>query len=237
MYKTKPNHTIIKIKMESKQTQLSKKELIDICKELKICINEKEVKICVNESKCHEDHIELYIQKAPNHKCKFLRGFEEKILIDTKDLSIDTIKEKLIKFSNDCDIEFQSIINTNLPLIIPISCSELYQTLKDVYQRIKKDDIISLPCSIEDDDKDRCVYFNWGNGLSIYFEFEDNNIQVGSDEFNDEEPEETYVYVEPPEFEINEIDLLIDFLRDCFTYGKILHPKEYYTKKLSEIDK
>lgn len=217
----------IKIKMEQKQTQFSKTELSNICRKLKIW---------VSESRCHEDHIELYIQKDPKKpNLGSLSDSEKKVLIDIKDIDADAIKKKLIKFNNDCDTEFQKIINGYLLHVFPMFNSELYQKLKEIYRRIKDDGIIPLPSCIRDDDLERGVSFFWSNLVSVQFDINGNSIYVVSTE--EDEPEENddadeaYVFGDHIDFDFNEIDLLIDYLRDCFIHGKTLHSKEYYLKK------
>lgn len=134
--------------------------------------------------------------------------------------------------SHDRKLEYQKILSNNMLSIFPMSRAELFNWMNEVYQRIKDDDVICLPCSIADDDKNRCVYFIWSNHLKIYFEFRDSTIHINDYEFGDEAEDEAEDYVSPPEFfRLDQIDLLIDFLRDCFTYGKIRYPMQHYLDK------
>jgi hypothetical protein len=202
-------------------------EIEDLCKEF-------------NSYKYYDDRIELSIQKVVHKTSGYLRDQFETIVINTKDIDIQTIRQKIIEARDMREKAFDDIINHNLQHIFPMGCNELYNSLKKIYNACKTDSRMQMPISIEEDDKDRCVYIIWKKNLAIFFEFADNNICINSDEFGDEDEDENGDEDEDVdeniyeligiEFSVDETDYLIEFLCDCFKYGKVRYPKKHYVE-------
>lgn len=142
-------------------------------------------------------------------------------------------KNKINNYLQAVNMKNLEDINKNVPRKCPISCLELYNFAKKLYQRILENPKIPIPGYIEGDNKNRCFYFTWSQEMAIYFEFDDNNIHTNFgangyenllDHFCSDSAQYYNLYEEYKEYSKLKFNEKLKLFEEFSQYGSYLEP-------------
>jgi len=147
-----------------------KNQIFNLCKECKLPYPSN-VKI---DKENNEDYLILSFNTSNDD----FNNFDiEKVFITLTNNQInnlESVKTNLMKLYNSIYNNNINLLNKMIPNYCPIKYLELYNTSKNIYDKIIKNPNIPIPTNMYNNNEFRNYFFNWENVLKIEFMYHDD---------------------------------------------------------------